>query len=153
MKNQRGIRHRDMESLFASGGYLVKGRAPYGVYVDEEGNPIERTPQTHPYSYGTFVQWQHPQIPKEQAGGGWYSDRMFQHDHKKYNRAAQEVWGNQGQYFSQRTPEDIERFLRLYMEDDSLVLVTILQMCNVSSGYPLWYFRWETTQKGEVAGE
>lgn len=69
-----------------------------------------------------------------------YSDRLFQWNPEKYNRCSREVWNNEGQDFSARVPDDIEKFLRKYCEKEDLVLCRILQGENQSSGYPVWRF-------------
>lgn len=69
-----------------------------------------------------------------------YSDRLWQWDHEKYNRCCREVWGNEGQSFYGRSPEDIEKFLRLYLERNDVILCRILQDENHSDGFPYWRF-------------
>lgn len=73
---------------------------------------------------------------------GCYSDRMFSWDSEKFNRCAQEVWGNTGQYFysPQRTVKQVEQFLQLYFGKPELVLTKITHYINQSNGYPLWFF-------------
>lgn len=128
-------------NLFGSGEeYADEG------YRDEDGNPVRRTPQTHRYSYDTFVQWQHPKLTRRQADGDAYSDRLLMWDWDKYNEAHEAVWGNKAQYFYEGDggdPKKVEQFLSLYL-GKSVTLVTILQGCNQSSGYPVWFFRWKT---------
>jgi len=74
-----------------------------------------------------------------------YSDRLWDWDFKKYNRCCKEVWNNEGQYFSNRSPESIERFLRLYNDKPDLKLVKISEGCNVGNGYPYWIFWYITS--------
>jgi hypothetical protein len=50
-----------------------------------------------------------------------------------------EVWNNEGQYFNNRKPQDIEIFLSKYLEK-SITLTGIEEGCNVSNGYPYWIF-------------
>ena len=41
----------------------------------------------------------------------------------KYNKCCMEVWGDQGQYFyGDRKPNDVERFLQLYIGKDNIRL-------------------------------
>ncbi len=77
------------------------------------------------------------------SNGADYSDRLMQFDYDKFNRCCKEVWDNEGQYFdlNSRSPEQIERFLQLYYEDDEIKLIDIIEECNASSGYPVWCFR------------
>lgn len=108
-------------------------------YVDLDGNRVRRTPYSNPYNYDTFVQWSGECT---QGGHSVYSDRLYQWDWEKYNRCCMEVWGNQGQYFDNRTPEDINKFLNLYFGEE-VKLTTILQGCNQSTGFPYWCFIYE----------
>jgi len=67
----------------------------------------------------------------------------MQWDYKKFNECCKKVWGNEGQYFSNREPKDIEKFLSLYW-NKKIELTAIEECCNVSSGYPIWIFYYET---------
>lgn len=105
-----------------------------------DGNSVKKTRAEYPYSYDAYVIWQNNyQKDKSQTV---YSDRLKQWDWEKYNNCCETVWHNQGQYFDQRTPEDIEKFLCLYF-DKQIKLTAITQGCNVSSGYPYWVFYYE----------
>lgn len=74
-----------------------------------------------------------------------YSDRMFGWDHEKYNECCRKVWGDEGQlFYDDRRPEEVERFLRLYTGDDTLVLCRIIRYENQSTGYPYWRFDYKT---------
>lgn len=108
-------------------------------YLDLEGKPVERNPLSHPYNFDTFVQWRKPEWKGGPTKGSVWSDRLYQWDGPKYYACTRAVWGNCGQSFDEpRTPEEIERFLRLYNDEPELELVAVLKACNQSSGYPLW---------------
>lgn len=118
-------------------GYPVRHR-----YVDMDNRPISRTPQTNPYNYDEFVQWKkNKEMRKSDVENKSvvYSDRLWQWDSGKYDKCCQEVFGDTGQYFSRRKPEDIERFLSLYFGDE-IELLAILEGCNQGNGYPYWIF-------------
>lgn len=112
----------------------------YGVNAFT-GDPITKTPQSHPYSYEPFVVWENEEVG---ATGSAYSDRMMQWDYEKFNKSCEEVWGNKGQLFHSyiRQPKDIEKFLQLYFDKPNLKLARLVEGCNVSSGYPYWVFEW-----------
>lgn len=110
--------------------------------VDLQGNPVERTQCSHPYNYDDFVEYDNRK--KVTANGGAYSDRMYGWDSDKFNKCSELVWGNFGQHFNQRKPKEIERFLQLYNEDDKLKLSYIIHGCNQASGFPVWYFAWDS---------
>lgn len=68
-----------------------------------------------------------------------YSDRLLQWDYDKFNACCQQVWGNTRQNFYNRTPEEIERFLSIYLAK-SVKLTRITQETNASTGCPYWRF-------------
>lgn len=68
-----------------------------------------------------------------------YSDRMYSWDYAKFNKCLQEVFGNQGQYFSDRSPADIEKFIGLYTKS-KVELLMIKKYVNQSSGFDHWHF-------------
>jgi len=45
-----------------------------------------------------------------------------------------------GDYWDNRESSDIEKFLQEYMDENSLVLVNVIQQINQSNGYPVWQF-------------
>jgi len=105
-------------------------------YKDWEGNEIERTPNKYPYSYDAYVIHK----TKESYEHSVYSDRLFQWDTEKYNKLSKKHFGNIGQYFSERSPRQIEEFLKDYYNKPDLELVGIMQGCNIGNGYPYWVF-------------
>lgn len=111
------------------------------MYVDLDGNPVKKTKDEYPYSYDPYVVWK-GDYDKEKISNVVYSDRLWEWDSKKYNECCQEVWNNHGQYFYNREPEDIERFLSKYFRRN-IKLTVILEGCNVSNGYPVWVFYYE----------
>lgn len=123
------------ESFFESYGDMSKH-----MYVDLEGNPVKRNKQDDPYGYDPYVVWE-DNYQKGRANVV-YSDRLFQWDAEKYNKFSKEIWDNHGQYFTNREPEEIEKFLSLYLERD-IKLTAIMEGCNVSNGYPYWIFYFE----------
>lgn len=115
----------------------VFANGPTG-YIDEHGNPVERTPHTHPYNYDSFVMWRG--LPNKGADGSIYSDRLYQWDWEKDNKLCKKHFGDEAQYWDNRDPEAIEAFLRDWCEDEKLKLHYIMQCCNQSTGYPCWCF-------------
>jgi hypothetical protein len=110
--------------------------------IDTEGNPVRKTSHTNPYNYDTFIMIGEPNIAPTK--GACYSDRLMQWDFKKHDKCLEAVFGegDTGQYWSSRSPEGIEKFLRLYFDDSSIELVRVLQGCNASNGYPFWVFEY-----------
>jgi len=116
----------------------------YGCYItgitNLAGEIVKRTKWEYPYSYDPFLTWKNNFIKNK--SNAVYSDRLMQWDFKKFNKCCKKVWGNEGQYFYNREPEDIEKFLNLYWSKE-IKLTTIEEGCNVSSGYPIWIFYYE----------
>jgi hypothetical protein len=109
----------------------------YSQYHDLDGNPVEKTRDKYPYSYDPYVTYQCNY--KKGENHVVYSDRLWQWDYNKYDKCCMEVWGNRGQYFSNRSVKDIEKFLSLYFEKE-VSLTALMEGCNVSNGYPYWIF-------------
>ncbi|MFR2890678.1 MAG: hypothetical protein ACLTDM_21035 [Clostridium butyricum] len=103
---------------------------------DIEGNEIERTKEEYPYSYSPITIWIDNKV---EANATIYSDRLHRMDYKKYNRLCKEIWGDESQYFDDRQPKDIEKFLSMFFNRE-IKLVRIREECNQSSGYPYWRF-------------
>jgi hypothetical protein len=114
-----------------------------GGYVDLEGNPVKRTKEDYPYSYDSFVVWKENYC--KEKSNVVYSDRLLQWDYNKFGECCMEVWGNQGQMFYDRNPKDIEAFLSKYFSKE-IKLTVIMEGCNVSNGYPIWTFIYETIE-------
>ena len=111
-----------------------------GIFKNLEGKEIERTPYTNPYSYDEFVLWMGDY--KKENTVKVYSDRLRNFNYEKNNLVSKEVFGDVGQYFNNRKPEDIELYL-CKMLDKKIKLTAITEACNVSSGYPYWGFIYE----------
>lgn len=115
-----------------------------GVGLD--GEPVTKSKYDFPYSYDCHVIWQDDHYPLghnflfRNGHNFLYSDRMLQWDFGKFNRCAEEVWGNSGQLFSSRKPAEIERFLQMYLGNPDIQLLVIGEGANPSSGYPYWVF-------------
>ncbi len=113
--------------------------------IDEHGNIVTRTKRTHPYSYDGFITYrngENSEITEE-----CYSDRLTQWDYKKCRKLMKKHFKNDGDYYYDRTPPQIEAFLAEYFDKKSVQLIFIMEYCNVSSGYPLWRFALKTTEK------
>jgi hypothetical protein len=115
----------------------------HSLYVDSNGKPVAKTKEQCPYNYDSFVVWK-GDYKKDNYDNNHtvYCDRMWQQDWDKYNKCCREVWGNEGQYFDNRTPESIEKFLSLYY-NRPIKLTIIMEGCNWSTGYPVWIFFFE----------
>lgn len=77
------------------------------------------------------------------SGGSAYSDRMYVWNPDKFNKVCLEVFGNNGQSFDGRKPEQIELFLNKYYNKKTLRLIEVRRWVNRSNGFPLWSFLWE----------
>lgn len=107
-------------------------------FCNLDGNPVERTPVQYPYNYDDYVIWMDNDLERGKDYVVW-SDRLHQWDHEQYDKCCQEVFGNTGQYFGNREPKEIEKFLSVYFERE-IKLTAITQCCNQASGFPYWGF-------------
>lgn len=115
-----------------------------------DGRPVTRTKETHPYNYDEFVVWESG-VPIK---NGVYSDRLYQWNPNKHDRLCEKHFGNRGQYWSNRSREKIEAFLKDYFECFvDLKLVRICEGCNQASGYPVWRFEYTYSHQIEVPAE
>lgn len=120
--------------------YRTIGTNYKSIYKAINGKAIEKTPSSHPYSYDEFVLWLGDlKIENTQKV---YSDRLRNLDSEKNTLISKEVFGDEGQYFNNRKPEDIELYL-CKMLDKKIKLTAITEACNVASGYPYWGFIYE----------
>lgn len=113
------------------------GHRTYYGPVDEHGNPVRRTKQSHPYSYDGFVLWKSDEYSPRSPAGTIYSDRLYEWDYEKAIALGEKHkvkrWDN--------TPaKQIEAFLRDWNDDPGLRLVLVMEYCNQASGYPCWRF-------------
>jgi len=106
--------------------------------IDEHGNPVKKTKQSHPYSYDGFVQYRGGK--NEEADNTIYSDRLLQWDRGKHDELCEKYFGDKRQYWSDRGPKAIESFLRDWTDSQDLKLIFVMEYCNVSNGYPCWRF-------------
>lgn len=142
MKNMKNIRGKDWmdmdpESRFMNNGFV---RFPFSQPVDEYGNPVQRTKTEWPYSYDGFVIWD-SRFPNSKCTGTVYTDRLYEWDSDKFNTLRKKHFDNGRQLsWSQEDPARIEKFLRDYLDLPNLKLQLIMEYCNVSSGYPIWRF-------------
>lgn len=113
------------------------------VFLDINGNPIKRTPSTHPYNYDEYVVWKEKGCDIKNSSAV-YSDRLYQWDSKKFNECCEKV-GQIGQYFHSTSRPKIQEFLSLYFEKE-IKLTAIIQGCNQSSGFPYWVFCYEEVE-------
>jgi len=113
----------------------------YGIeyispYRDWDGNAVERTPNEYRYSYDAYVQYK----KEDKYEHCVYSDRLLQWDYEKHNKLCKNHFDNEGQYWDNRSIENIEAFLRDYYDKQDLELIGKMEGCNVSNGYPYWIF-------------
>jgi hypothetical protein len=94
-----------------------------------------------PYSYSPILRYQAEGDPKGQTTT--YHDRMMQWDYDKYGDSAEAAGFNPPRKqmgLERESPETLEKFLRIYFDDDSIKLIRMIEYCNMSSGYPIYRF-------------
>ena len=119
----------------------------FSSYMNLDGVPVERNKIDYPYSYDPYVQWESDD--NKEWDSSVYSDRLMQWDFNKFNTCCQQVFGDEGQYFSNREPKKIEQFLSLYFEYP-IKLIIIQEGCNVSNGYPYWIFHFKNLNNDKL---
>ena len=120
------------------------------IYVDMDGFPIKRQPDAHPYNYDSFRVYKRGGVMSS-LDCTIDSDRMLESDIEKFNSLCQEIWGNTGQYFHSRHPDEIQKFLSKWF-GRSVILTGIMQCCNQSTGYPYWTFYYRDRTDGYNGG-
>lgn len=93
-----------------------------------------RSKHEFPYSYDPILVF-NCGLP---ANATVYTDRLYSWDHKLHDELCKKHFGDSGQYWADRKPADIQEFLRERFNAPELVLCTITEYCNQSSGYPVW---------------
>lgn len=100
------------------------------------------------FSYSIFGQEENKKDSREYIVEGspeptasMYADRMNRWDHEKYKQAKINAFGNESDYFDERTLEQIESFLNHYT-GRSITLYSVVVSENRSSGYPIYCFRY-----------
>ena len=128
--------------------FLSLSVVPYGGYIEngeifnEYGEPA-RNKWEYPYSYDPILAYQNDAVKVDR---GVYSDRLYQWDYKKHDKVSQKVFGNISQTWSDRSPKQIQEFLRFYFEDETIQLALVVEYCSQSSGYPCWYFGYASSK-------
>jgi hypothetical protein len=128
-----------METMYRS----INGEWINYSHVNIDGRPVEKTLDRWPYSYDAYMTWKGDY--HKGKGDAVYSDRLYQWDSKKYDECCRAIWNNEGQYFNNREPKDIERFMCLYF-GYKIKLTGIETGCNYSTGYPYWVFHFENVK-------
>ena len=95
---------------------------------------MKKTPWTNPYDYDPFYNWRQGKVYTNAV----YSDRLYQWDYKKYDELCKKYFGDRGQHWSERNPEQVEQFLQEFQDDPSIRLTAIQQQVNIGNGFPLW---------------
>ena len=109
-----------------------------GVSFNIHGEIVKRPRREYTYNYDPYCIYKSDNWSPTDNGD--YSDRLMQWDYDKFTNCMKEIWGERcGQYFDNKDPQDVEKFLRLY-HGKIIELTGIEQGCNVATGYPYWIF-------------
>lgn len=98
-------------------------------------DPDFKSKQTHPYNYSDIVTYIYPDV---EADSTIYTDRLKGWGYEKLKELSLKHFKVQGDYWGERSPEEVQAFLREYCAAPNLVLTKITEQCNASNGYPLW---------------
>ena len=114
------------------------------ISKDIHGREVKRYRCKYPYSYDPYCIYKSNNWTPDDVVN--YSDRLMQWDYDKFTKCMKMIWGeNCGQYFNNKEPKDIEKFLNLYYAKN-IELTGIEQGCNVATGYPYWIFYYKTEE-------
>lgn len=118
--------------------------------VDENGNPVKRTKDDHPYSYDDFIIYRGH--PNEVGNITLWSDRLQSQYNSTWNDLLKKHFNETGENFTCRNPKQIEAFLKELLNDPELKLVYIMEGCNQANGFPVWRFKVYLTQMDKSKG-
>jgi hypothetical protein len=113
----------------------------YSRYCDQYGKPVDRTPESHPYTYDSYLL--HRILPNEDVTGGVYSDRLYQENYELTSSLIKKHCGSESQMWDRFTVAQLQSFLRERLARPNLELAYVMQCCNQASGYPLWYLAYK----------
>lgn len=118
-------------------------------YHDADGFMRHHPPRTkwsHPYSYDPIE----VVFTCGDATGSAYTDRMTSWDYTKFYDELGKLNKGKGEMsFSWSNRELVQKFCRRYFNDKSMTITRVVEMCNQSTGYPLWLISWNS--KKDVA--
>lgn len=111
--------------------------------VDIDGNIVKRTKSDHPYAYDSFVQERCGD--NSEINGSCYSDRLLQDNYDLTRKLIKKHFADTGidvggDYWSNRSADSIQGFLRERLGKPNLRVIVVLECCNQATGYPLWFF-------------
>lgn len=112
--------------------------------LDIDGNRLERTKDSHPYSYDPFTIWR--VLPKECETGSFYTDRMYQWDYELTTELVKKHFDTQSQYFDKYSAEQLEPFVRERFNKPNLKVAALREYCNQATGYPVWLITYSETK-------
>jgi hypothetical protein len=109
--------------------------------VDENDQPVKRTKANHPYAYDSFIQER--VLPNSEVKGSVYSDRLLDWDYNLTRSLMKKHFGNDGDYWTNRSAADIQNFLRERLNKPDLEVCYVMECCNQATGYPLWFIAYK----------
>lgn len=113
------------------------------VRMTENGPEFGKTKLTNPYDFDPITHFQADNIPDDARVTSAWSDRLPSQYPDRYEAVATAHFGvgATGDFWDRRSPESIEAFLRDLLDCPDLVLVAVVETCNVSTGYSVWQFK------------
>ena len=105
-----------------------------GYFINSEGDKVSFP--SHPYGFDLIFE------REGKITGSVYSDRLYQWDSEKFNNLCQKHFGNESQYFYNRSPKKIEEFLCDYL-DELIKIIRISKTEHKAHGNPIWFFEFQ----------
>ena len=160
--NGQGTQTGRISAKKASKSNTPKSDVPTVVNLDEDGELEGYSPRfemvgchlgprskfTHPYSYDPLLQFRTGIEPT----GSVYSDRLRGwYDYALIREKMKVHFGNEGDYYNNRSSQAIQAFLRDLLGKPHLQLTRIEEHCNQASGFPVWFFAYRDDSEQVVA--
>jgi hypothetical protein len=100
------------------------------------------TKQSHPYSYDPLLVFVNKNVA---PNGSAYSDRIENwYERSVIDEKLKTHFGETSRDFGYRSAPAVQKYLRDLFGHPKLELTRIEEHCNMATGYPVWYFAYNT---------
>jgi hypothetical protein len=111
------------------------------IYGNKRSHPLNEEPTHWAAARTTF------ENKNVVANGNNDHDRLLEGNWAKYDEVSMRLFGDKSHmWWDQRTPTQVQEFLRQYWDDPELILVKIQKMYNISNGFPVWNFSYRLSK-------
>ena len=124
------------EFYFSIDGISHKRAGVPDKYQEFLPENITRDRMSYPYSYDPFLIYWNEETEGIECNNSIYTDRLSGWDYNKLRSLSQKHFGEQGDYWNNRSPEKIEAFLSEWT-GKKVTLIANIQYVHLSNGFPL----------------